>query len=388
MNPSRLILHVDMDAFFASIEQIDDPACLNQPVLVGSDRPRGVVAAASYEARQFGCRSAQPMAVAKRLCPHALIRPPRGRRYSEVSARLFELFQQFTPLVEPLSIDEAFLDVTGCERLFGDGPAIANQIKKTVRDQLHLTASVGVASNKFLAKLASDLDKPDGLTLVDTAFLQDRFPTLSLRKLWGVGPKAAEKLEKIGLKTIGDIARCDVEHLRPVVGQDAERLHLLSHGVDDRPLTTDRQAKSFGSEHTIEQDVEDPEEVLRVLHGQADQTAWRLRQQQQKARTVILKIRFGDFQTITRSRTLDHPTDQTDLIWSAAKNLFTQWSHDRFSPVRLIGVTATSLVDGDGQLGLFEQDGHQKRQNIDAASDQIRRRFGARSIRRGQSLDP
>jgi DNA polymerase-4 len=387
MGEPRVILHVDMDAFFASIEQLDDPSLRGRPVLVGYDGPRGVVAAASYEARPFGCHSAQPMAIAKRMCPQAVIVPGRGSRYREVSKRLFEIFDRFSPLVQPLSVDEAFLDATGTQRLFGPPETLAATLKQIIRDELELTASVGVAPNKFLAKLASDMDKPDGLSVIEPERVLEVLDKLPIGRMWGVGKVTESKLIQQGVRTIGDLRRMPPEWMAARFGQDADRYANLCRGVDDRPVTPDAQAKSISHEHTFDVDIPDADAVRRVLLDQTEQVARRVRRHEFKAKSVTLKIRFGDFQTITRSQSLDHPTDSTDELWTAARAIFDRWALSSFSPVRLIGMAAGSLTKGEGQLGLFDVDENNRRRAVDAATDAITTRFGKRAIRRGGTLD-
>ena len=374
-----------MDAFFASVEQLDDPSLRSVPVLVGYDGPRGVVAAASYEARAFGCHSAQPMAVAKRLCPQARIVPVRGARYREVSERVFAIFEQYAPLVQPLSIDEAFLDVTGTQRLLGDAAEIAKAIKQRIRDELGLTASVGVAPNKFLSKLASDLSKPDGLKIVRPEEVESLLPPLPVGKLWGIGPKSAAKLAEIGVRTIADLRRMDDDFWRRRFGNDAERYRRLIYGQDDRPVTPDREAKSIGQEQTFEVDLADPQLVRAELLEQVEQVARRLRRHSLVARAVGLKIRFGEFRTITRSRTLEEPTDSTRRLWEASLGLFDAWASGEpgFVPVRLIGMQAAGLSSTGGeQMPLFPDPQDARQRQLDRTLDQITQRFGRSAIRR------
>jgi DNA polymerase-4 len=386
MSPERAILHVDMDAFFAAIEQLDNPALRGKPVLVGHDGPRGVVAAASYEAREWGCRSAQPMAVAKRNCPKAIIVPVRGSRYREVSAQLFDLLHEYTPAVEPLSVDEAFLDLTGTERLHGPPEVAARAIKHEIKQRLRLTASIGVAPNKFLAKLASDLEKPDGLTIIRAADIDRVLPPLPVTRLWGVGPAAAAALDAIGVKTIGDLRRAEVSRLTQRFGREsAEHMLALAHGRDARPVVNDREAKSIGHEQTFGSDLEDPDAVRAVLLEQVEQVARRLRRHGLFARTVSLKIRFGDFETISRAHTLEFPTDTTAELWRAASAVFDRWAGRDFHPVRLIGVSASQLAATPGQLDLFDQPQRDKQRQLDAAADRIAARFGKDALRRAGS---
>ncbi|MHC4140834.1 MAG: DNA polymerase IV, partial [Planctomycetota bacterium] len=273
----RAILHVDMDAFFASIEQLDHPELRGRPVLVGGEGRRGVVAAASYEARAFGCHSAQPMAVAKRNCPQAVVVPPHGRRYRDVSRRVFEILESFTPLVEPLSIDEAFLDVMGSRRLHGMPRQIAETIKRRVRDELGVTASVGVAPNKFLAKLASDMDKPDGLTVIEPDRIEQTLQGLPISRMWGVGPATERRLRDLGVETFGDLRRYPPEALESCLGVHARRITELARGLDHREVVPDRRAKSISQEQTFGFDLQEPQAVRDVLRGQVEQVGWRLR---------------------------------------------------------------------------------------------------------------
>jgi DNA polymerase-4 len=384
---SPFILHVDMDAFFATIEQLDNPALRGKPILVGSDDLRGVVTTASYEARPFGCHSAQPMAVAKRLCPHAIVVPTRFERYREVSEQMFAILESFTPIVQPLSIDEAFLDVSGSERLHGNGVDIARKLKQRVREQLCLTASVGVAPNKFLAKLASDLEKPDGLTVIDESNVDAILPPLPVTKIWGIGPKTAKQLESMCIRTIGDLRRASDATLNRLLGDDAARIRNLAFGRDERAVVTDSDAKQISQERTFRINIAEPEIVRGEIHEQAQQVARRLRRHGLRAGGVTIKIRFGEFQTITRSRTLAEPTDRTDMLWHTSRQLFDEWASSAFKPVRLIGTAAKSLVAGVGQLTLFPDATAQRQQKLDAAVDKIVARFGDESLRRGIAKD-
>lgn len=387
MNKSRVILHIDMDAFFASVEQLDDPSLRGKPVLVGGDGPRGVVAAASYEARKFGCHSAQPTAVAKRLCPQAIIVRGNGMRYRELSQQVFAMFHDVSPLVQPLSIDEAFVDVTGSLRLLGDGVTIAKNLRKRIKEEAGLTASIGVAPNKFLAKLASDMDKPDGLTVVPTEDTEAWLAPIAIGRMWGVGPKSAAKLEAAGVRTFGDMARMDAQWMQARFGKDGERYARLARGIDDRPVTPDRTAKSIGHEQTFGANLTHPDHVRRVLLDQVEQVARRLRRAGVCASSVSVKIRFGQFKTITRSCTLDTATDMTETLWTAASGLFDKWAAASFSPVRLIGMQAGALQSGAGPAGLFGEEQRQRAREVDAATDAIVQRFGKRAIRRGGTLD-
>ena len=382
MNKPRHILHVDMDAFFASVEQLDEPQLRGKPVLVGGKpKERGVVAAASYEARQFGCRSAMPMAVALRRCPEAIVVPPRGKRYAEVSAQIFEILEQFTPLIEPLSIDEAFLDVTGSTGLFGTPQQIAQQIRQRVRTEAQLTASVGVASNKFIAKLASDLDKPDGLVVVPDDGVQAFLDPLPISRLWGVGKATLPRFEKLGIRTFGDARQLSEAEFRRSFDEAGGQFFRFVRGIDTRQVVPDREAKSISHEVTFPVDLDDCEHLKGVLFGQTVQVARRLRRHDLLARTVTLKIRTGDFKTVTRSRTFDVATDETDAIWEIVASLFDAWSRQRSTAVRLIGVGVSQFSTGSGQqLSLFGQEESARHRQIDKVMDEIRDRFDERAI--------
>jgi DNA polymerase-4 len=385
----RAILHVDMDAFYASVEQLDFPELRGRPVLVGYAGPRGVVAAASYESRAFGCRSAQPMAVALRHCPHAVVQPVRFARYREISEHVFGIMEACTPLVEPLSLDEAFLDVTASQRLLGEPETIARRVKDAVRSDTGLTASVGVSGNKFLAKLASDLQKPDGLCVIHLEDASATLAPLAVTRLWGVGPKTAQRLAGIGIKTIGDLRKLPPEALAARVGEEeAEHYRRLSAGLDDRPVIPDREAKSVGQEQTFGADLEDPQAVRDVLLEQVEQVGRRLRKHGLLARAVVVKIRFGQFQTITRRSTLPDVTDATSALWHAARDLFDAWASAGFRPVRLIGMSATEFATGAMQLPLFADPHSQKQRRLDAVLDQISGRFGTDAIRRAKGTPP
>jgi len=381
----RVVAHLDMDAFFAAIEQFDHPELRGKPVLIGSDRPRGVVATASYEARRFGCGSAQPMSVAKRRCPDAVVVPPRGRRYAEVSRAIFAILHDEVPVVEPLSIDEAFLDLTGTRRALGPPEEVARRLKRRIREETGLTASAGVAPNKYLAKLASDLEKPDGLTIVRKGEIRALLDPLPIERMWGVGPATAKRFHALGLRTMGDVRRAAPEWFRAQFGPHAEHFQRLARGEDGRPVVPDHAARSLGHECTFEVDVEDPAEVRVVLRRHTDQVGRRLRRHGLRAGNVTVKVRFGDFETITRSASLRTPTDLTDELWEVTDRLFTRWVRRSFQPVRLIGMTAGKLADGGQQLHLFSSPEDKSRRRLDETLDQIKDRFGSGSIRRGSS---
>ncbi len=379
----RRILHLDMDAFYASVEQRDRPELRGRPVLVGSDRPRGVVAAASYEARAFGCRSAMPTARALGLCPDAAVVAPRFERYVEASRRVFAVLERYAPVVQPVSIDEAFLDLTGTERLLGPAADVARALKRDVRAATSLTASVGIAPNRLLAKIASDLRKPDGLEVIEEGDVDRVLLPLPVERLWGVGPVTAERLHGMGVRTVGDLRAVPPARLRARFGAAGEDLRRLARGIDDSPVVPDREAKSVGHEETFEVDLPEPEEVRAVLREQAEAVGRRLRRHGLRAGGVSLKIRFGDYETISRSAVLPEPADAAQALRDAALAVFDRWAAEGFRPVRLIGMAAQHLTGGGGQGALFADPGAARRRDIDRALDEIRDRFGDRTIRRG-----
>lgn len=387
MTQERTILHADLDAFFASVEQLDNPELRGKPVLVGGTGKRAVVAAASYEARAFGCHSAMPTATALRLCPHAVVVRPSGKRYRELSNAVFEIFESVTPLVEPLSIDEAFLDVTGSIRLLGEPVGIARDIRRRVKETTGLTVSVGVAPNKFIAKLASEMDKPDGLTVIERGRVHEILDPLPVGAIFGVGKAAQERLASLGIRTIGDLRNAPDELIESRLGSFGPHAKRLASGVDDRAVVPDRTAKSVGHEQTFGDDLTDREQIRSILLAQVEQVARRLRRKQRVARTVTLKIRFGDFETITRAHSLESETNRTEDIWRAAEHIFESWASASFRPVRLIGVTTSQLSgEEDSQLHLFGSAERKRESGIDKATDEIAERFGADFIRRAASM--
>jgi DNA polymerase IV len=373
----RAILHVDMDAFYASVEQRDDPALRGKPLVVGGSARRGVVLAASYAVRPFGIRSAMPMARALRLCPDLIVVPPRFERYSEVSEQVFGIFHAFTPEVEGLSLDEAFLDVTRSVALHGAPVEQARRIKDRIRDELGLTASVGIAEVKFAAKIASDLRKPDGLVVVPDGGVREFLAPLPVSRLWGVGPKTEQVLLVRGLKRIGDVAASDRAHLERELGSLGPWLHDLASGIDDRAVEPDREAKSVGAEETFEEDLAG-EDLLPFIHEQALRVASRLRRARLRARSVHLKVKFADFRITTRQETLEAPTDDGAEIFAVARRLLAKVDG---RPARLTGVHAGDL-GATPQLGLFDAVAPeaQKRARLNASLDRIADRFGPDAV--------
>jgi DNA polymerase-4 len=378
------ILHVDLDAFFAAVEQRDRPELRGRPVIVGGGGPndRGVVSAASYEARAFGVHSAMPLRQAGRLCPHGVFLPVDGAKYQQVSREVMAILRRFTPLVEPISIDEAFLDVTASRALFGDGETIALRIKSAIRDEVDLTVSVGVARSKLVAKIASDLRKPDGLVVVPPGAEQAFLAPLAITRLWGVGAKSAAALNEYGVRTIGDLAALPADLLVRRFGKHGASLGERARGVDADPVGDRADAKSIGHEHTFDVDTSDREVIERTILAMAEGVAGRLRDSGVKASTVSVKIRDTSFRTITRQRTLLEPTDLTEPIFRTALELARP--EVRGVRIRLLGVTASGLGNRD-QLALFASEDPRRRRVVEAA-DAVRHRFGERAITRARLL--
>jgi DNA polymerase IV len=378
----RTILHVDLDAFFAAVEQRDRPELRGKPVIVGGGGPnqRGVVSTASYEARVFGVHSAMPLRTAGALCPHGVFLPVDGRKYSRVSKDVLAILRRFTPNVEPISIDEAFLDVTGSRKLFGDGETIGRAIKAAVRDEVQLTISVGVARTKLVAKIASDLRKPDGLVVVPPGTEAEFLAPLPITRLWGVGAKSAAMLSEYGVRTIGDLAALPEDLLERRFGKVGAMIGGRARGLDADTVSDRDPAKSIGHEHTFDVDSSDREVIERSLLGLSEGVAGRLRDSGVKASTVTVKIRDSSFRTITRQRTLKEPTDLTEPIFRTALELARP--EVRGKRIRLLGVTASGLGERD-QLSLFGSDDPARRRVVEA-EDEVRHRFGDRAITRAR----
>lgn len=382
-----MILHVDMDAFYASVEIRDRPELAKHPVIVGGTPDgRGVVCAANYIAREYGVHSAMSAARAKRLCPDAVFLRPRMEYYAAISRQIRDIFHQKTPLVEPLSLDEAFLDVTGSENLFGSSEEIGRQIKREILKELHLVASVGVAHNKFLAKLASDLDKPDGFVVVDPNRVQEFLDPLDVGRLWGVGKATRRILDRLSVRTIGDLRKLPKEVVQTQFGDHGGHLHDLSFGIDDRRVVPDREAKSISHETTFADDIGDLEELRAWMIELTDQVARRLRQHGLKGNTVQLKVRYSDFQTLVRSSKLNRATDVTQEIWQAADEMLSNRLQDKPLRVRLLGVGVSGFSTAKVQMSLFDEEEHQAQASLDQMADQIRDKFGNPAIGRASSL--
>ncbi|MDR3540609.1 MAG: DNA polymerase IV [Desulfosporosinus sp.] len=381
----RKIIHVDMDAFYASVEQRDDPSLLTKPVVVGGKpNSRGVVCAASYEARKFGIHSAMPLSEALRRCPQAVFLPANIPKYQEVSQQIRQIFMTYTPIVEPLSLDEAFLDVTGSTSLFGQADSIALTIKQSIQQELNLTASVGVASNKFLAKLASDLRKPDGFVIVEPKRVQEFLDPLSVERLWGVGKKTAEQLHKLNIKTVRDLRRLELGYLTQLFGVLGSQLYQLAQGIDDRAVESDRVVKSIGRETTFVTDIVDREVLETALLKLAVDVGRRLRRESFRGKTITLKVRYDDFRTVSRSHTLSQATNLDDVIYNEACNLLREVSLKQ--PLRLIGLTLYNLTDKlERQLALFSEP-QKNNEALTKVIDVLKEKYGEKSITRARLL--
>jgi DNA polymerase-4 len=378
------ILHVDMDAFYAAVEVLDDPGLRGLPLIIGAPDGRSVVSSASYEARRYGIRAAMPVSQALRLCPSARIVPPHFHRYQEVSRQVMAIFESFTPLVEPLSVDEAFLDVQGVRRLWGSPSRIAELIRQRVLDEVGITCSVGVAATKHVAKMASTIAKPDGMLVVSGADTLDFLAPRPVRAMWGVGPKAAEALEARGIRTVQDVREAPREMLDRAVGAAlGARLAQLAMGEDPRAVDTERVEKSIGHEETFDTDIRDRAFLRAELLRLADRVAARLRRADWETATVAIKIRFDDFRTLSRSVTLSEPTAVGQRIGEAAQTLFEQI--ERHDPIRLVGVRAENLRPaGGGGLGLWDDDEDWRK--VEGAVDEAVARFGTATISRARHI--
>ncbi len=383
-----MILHIDMDAFYASIEERDRAGLRGKPMVVGGDpHKRGVVAAANYVARQFGIASAMPTAQAKRLCPRLIVLPPRHGYYAQVAQQIRDIFHRYTPLVEPLSLDEAFLDVTHSRRLFGEPADIGIRIKHDIRQELKLTASVGVAHNKFLAKIASDVRKPDGFLVIEAAHAQAFLDPLPVAKLWGVGKVGNRRLQNLGIHTIGELRARTPALLVDLFGSWGNTLWELAHGFDERAVVPDHNAKSISHETTFAEDITDADALRGWLLDLTRQVAARLRCNRLRGRTVHVKIRFSNFRTITRSYTLPQSTHITQELWNAGLPLLLKNLPARHSGVRLLGFSVSGFdAAGPQQTDLFSESEKAKQTRLDTVSDWIQKRFGSTALARAGEL--
>lgn len=408
----RWIMHVDMDAFFASVEQLDHPEYKGHPVIVGGLSSRGVVATASYEARKFGIHSAMPISRAKKLCPHGIYVYPNMARYKEISHIIHKVMEEFTPIIEPLSLDEAFLDVTGITHKFTGPKALGRAIKERVFEETGLIISAGLAPNKFLAKLASDLDKPDGLVVIPYGKECESLANFPIKRIWGVGPSTERRLKDGGFALIKDVqALSDEKSLVPYVGNQARRIWELARGIDERPVEPDRQIQSVGNEETYESDVEDPAVIDLELHYFANRVAKRLRKYGLMGHTVSIKVRYNDFKTVSRQKRLDSSTDQERVIYDTSVLLWNKLMRDTLSvkqeeqevmgatprpkfdnsilevpvkPIRLLGVIVSGLsTEGIVQDDLFSIEADEKDEKLSIVLDSLASKFGEGAIMSG-----
>lgn len=375
----RWIMHIDMDAFFASVEQLDNPELKGKPLIVGGQSCRGVVSTCSYEARKFGVHSAMPMVEARRLCPHAEFLPGRMWRYEEVSREIMRIFHEEAPLVEQLSIDEAFLDVSGMERLCKDVRNIGWRIKERIKNEIGLTCSVGLAPNKFLAKMASDMQKPDGFTVITYEEVRSFIAPLPVTKIFGIGGAAKQMLAQFGIATIGQLANADRSILQKVFGKNADKVQHLAMGLDDRPVIPETAPKSIGRETTFEKDLYTFEDCKAAILELSGQTGFRLRNKGYSGRTVTLKVKFKDFKIITRSISSEGDISCDEEIFSLAVKLLQDVAYE--NGVRLLGVTVSNLQDGSCGSLCFEENTKLLQRN--AAVDNLKKRFGENIIARG-----
>ena len=387
-SPTRRIIHLDIDAFYASVEQFDNPDLKGKPVIVGGTSKRGMVSAASYEARKYKIHSAMPIAQAMKLCPQGFFLPVRMKRYKEVSNRVFSIFQRYTPLIEPLSLDEAFLDVTASSRLFGSAEEIAARIRKEVFQETGLTISAGVASSKLVAKIASDMNKPDGLTIVPAGTEKEFLAHLPIKRLWGVGRKTQETLVLLGVHTIGDIASLPEKLLEQKFGKHGTSLRRKALGLDNRDVETEHDTKSVGHEFTFETDLVEMGAIRRELLELAGMVAKRLRRYQLQGKTITLKVKYHDFRQITRATTINEPIDDSKRIYQEVL-LLLQKTDAGEKPLRLLGISVSGLKlkSGSRQKFLFQDlQTNGKRQEINKALDAIQEKYGSTAILPGRLL--
>ena len=388
MPKRRFIAHVDMDAFFAAIEQRDNPSLCEKPVVIGADpkkgRGRGVVSTCSYEARKFGVHSGMPISTAYRKCPHAVFLPVDMEKYTQVSRQIYKIFYDFTPEVEPISIDEAFMDITGSFHLFGTPRETCLLIKSRIKKDTGLTASVGLAPVKMVAKIASDLEKPDGLVEVNREGILDFLWPLDIRKLWGLGAKTEIILRKMNINTIGDLAKEGIKELIDVLGKNGAHLWNLANGIDERTVESAEETKSIGNEITFDKDTNSREKIESTLMLLCEKVSDRMRCDGVKGRTITLKVRLTGFKTYTRAITIGVPTNFADVLYKEIKKLYNRFE-SKGKKVRLVGVKVSNLSPADFCDTLFSETGDKKRENIHGAVDKIKGKFGINSIHRASS---
>lgn len=379
----RWVMHVDMDAFFAAVEIHDNPKLKGKPVIVGGSSERGVVATCSYEARKYGVHSAMSSVLAHKLCPEAIYIKPRMERYQEVSKRIMAIFDEFSPCVEQLSVDEAFLDLSGMEKLTKDKDiaSFGRKIKKRIKEETGLVASVGIAPNKFVAKMASDLEKPDGLVVIKHEEVETKIANFSIKRIFGLGPKSAEILLNMGIRTIGQLRSLGQNDLKRIFGKNSYKMAELAYGIDEREVENERERKSIGKETTFEKDVFTEKERNKTLLALVEQVGFRMRKKGVVAHTITLKVKYSNFKTITRSHTVETPINLDEDIYQEIMRMANNvnWKE----PVRLLGVSASKLLVGEmPTLLLFEDDENKKQRN--AVMDSLKKRFGEDIIKRGR----
>jgi len=386
-----MIIHADMDAFYASVELLDKPHLADKPVAVGGpSKTRGVISAANYIARQYGVHSALPCAIATRRCPDLVLLKPRMAVYAEYSQKIREIFSRYTPLIEPLALDEAFMDTSASEKLFGSTESIGKKIKQDIKNELNLTVSIGIAPNKFIAKIASDIQKPDGFVVVGNHETQDFLDPLPITRIWGIGKVTAAQLHERGIKSIRDLRQIPESQLQNWFGKHGSHLWRLANGIDERKVITDSQAKSISHETTFDINLENLETIQSVLLHLTELVSARLRHAHLKGRTITLKIRYADFKTITRSHSIDEATDSTSEIWKIIKEITLPKVPIKKQGIRLLGVGVSQFANEthnhSDQLTLFDNNpGHQpvKHSSIDKLTDDINNRFGSNTLFRG-----
>ena len=385
-----MIIHADMDAFYASVELLDKPELRDKPVAVGGpSRTRGVISAANYIARQFGVHSALPCVIATQRCPDLILLKPRMAVYAEYSKKIKEIFYHYTPLIEPLALDEAFLDATDSQKLFGNTETIGRKIKQDIKTKLGLTVSIGIAPNKFIAKIASDIQKPDGFVIVKQNEMQDFLDPLPITRIWGIGKVSSAKLNKLGIYKIKDLRKIPQPHLQEWFGKHGTHLWQLAHGIDDRKVVIDGQAKSISHEATFDIDLTNTETIHSQLLHLTEQVAARLRHSRLKGRTITIKVRYADFATITRSHSISFPTNSTSQIWNVVKETLLPKVNVKRQGIRLLGVGVSQFnaqqTSESEQLDMFQQQNN-KESNIDKLTDDINQRFGSEALIRGTTV--
>ncbi|MBN2342465.1 MAG: DNA polymerase IV [Deltaproteobacteria bacterium] len=382
----RIVIHADMDAFFAAVEQLDNPAYRGKPLLIGGRSERSVVSTASYEARRFGAKSAMAMVKALQLCPHAIVVEPRMGRYKEISSIIMDVFSQFSPQVEPLSVDEAFMEMTGAEKIFGSPTEMGRAIKKAVYTATGgLTISVGVAATKFMAKVASDMDKPDGLTVIEPGTECDTLWPMDVSRIWGVGPKTRERLQQMGLRTVKDVATSNREWLESKMGKQGSHIWLLANNIDARDVHPREEAKSVGKEYTLSEDISGAENIWPHLRRCADRIARSLRKEGLRAKGVRVKLKTAQFDLLTRQGSTEQLTDNAKELLAAAAPLLEKFDLSR--KYRLVGMAAFQLIECGGQEELFVGEEVKRRHRLDKAFDEVLQKFGDAALSRGEELE-